>query len=520
MSAQQYTLEQFNEWKYLLISGKKTDQEKAIVNMRKASSQEENPPLNLFIKSGVIPLLMEYHIGKSLTEKIKLDILWILTNLASGSSDETMYVVNMKGVAFFLEFCQDPSEDVFGQALWGVSNLAGESPEIRDSVLEQNGMGITLDIYNKHKTTLSLQTKQTIAWAVNNLCRFRPPPNFEKIRPCFPYLLESLITQPNREIINDNLWACAFITSISDEAIKAFVKFENLFSVIVAIFKDPVLEKAFRNPLLRTIGNIVSCQSDEITEEFLNHNLLEKISSYLLDDKEKVNIKKEACYIFSNVAAGLPNQIDRLVSAPGIVDSVNLMLKGDIDVCVKIEALWMICNVVAHGEDKHKRIMGKKNCYYYALKGLKKYHEKTMYPLLFGLFKLLQFYITSDYVDPEMGALIEELYDVNQPLKRKLLRFYTRTTQLNEILKDILEMVKKNRDSLFKKMEALPISQQQLQSQLQKEAEQVQQQQLQQEQLQKQQLYEQQLYHQQLQQQHIQMQQQPQYSDLSQQKQF
>lgn len=58
---------------------------------------------------------------------------------------------------------------------------------------------------------------------VNNLCRNKPSVEFYKIRDAIPYLVDSLKTSDS-DILIENLWACAYISDIGDDAMKALVE--------------------------------------------------------------------------------------------------------------------------------------------------------------------------------------------------------------------------------------------------------------------------------------------------------
>lgn len=110
------TLEDFLRYKQMITSGTDAQQREAITAIRQASSIENDPPLGLIISAGLVPVLMNYHKDKKdISNTAKHDILWAITNVASGSSQDTMHVISQNGAQYFLEFCNDPDEDVFAQ---------------------------------------------------------------------------------------------------------------------------------------------------------------------------------------------------------------------------------------------------------------------------------------------------------------------------------------------------------------------------------------------------------------------
>lgn len=84
-----------------------------------------------------------------------LEILWILTNVCSGSANQTEYIMGIGGIVTLIKYISHENEDIMAQALWGLGkhcyplssrllllyiymcagNIAGENSECRDSVL-------------------------------------------------------------------------------------------------------------------------------------------------------------------------------------------------------------------------------------------------------------------------------------------------------------------------------------------------------------------------------------------------
>lgn len=113
-----------NETKAILLSlngASFTDpgtQEK-IVAIRKFTCTEHKPPLPQIIASGICPLLIQ-QMDLSTQSVFIFEVLWILSNVASGNTQETQYVNTIGGIDVFLKYVQYADEDVMSQALWGL----------------------------------------------------------------------------------------------------------------------------------------------------------------------------------------------------------------------------------------------------------------------------------------------------------------------------------------------------------------------------------------------------------------
>jgi importin subunit alpha-1 len=64
---------------------------------------------------------------------------------------------------------------VADQAIWAVGNLAGDSPVLRDKLINQGGVDAVIHFINntEHRNNL-IQA----VWALSNLCRGNPLPEY------------------------------------------------------------------------------------------------------------------------------------------------------------------------------------------------------------------------------------------------------------------------------------------------------------------------------------------------------
>ena len=102
-------------------------------------------------------------------------------------------------------------------------------------------------------------------------------------------------------------------------------------------------------PALRILGNFVS-GNDMHTQAVIDAGFFTHADMLL--NHPKKNVRKETCWVLSNIAAGTPDQISQLLKNREELNSlINLAEHSEWD--VRKEAVWTISNIATGGTDEH-----------------------------------------------------------------------------------------------------------------------------------------------------------------------
>nr|XP_028562580.1 LOW QUALITY PROTEIN: importin subunit alpha-1-like [Podarcis muralis] len=313
---------------------------KATMSIRKLLSQHKNPPIDQVVETGVIPKLVDFlyhHDAPSL----QLEAAWALTNIASGTPEQTRAVVEANAVQGLIVILSSPKMPICEQAVWALGNIAGDGPQYRDVLISFNVIPPLLSLVTPCTPVGFLRN---ITWTLSNLCRGKNPyPPMGAVQQMLPMLM-NLLQYDDEGILADASWAFSYLTDGSNDRIHVVVEVGVLPRLVqlLAYADLPVL-----TPALRTLGNIVT-GTDEQTQMAIDAGVLSVLPHLL--HHPKPSIQKEAAWALSNIAAGPSSQIQQLITCGLLPPLVELLEKGDIR--AQREAVWAVANFTTGGTEQ------------------------------------------------------------------------------------------------------------------------------------------------------------------------
>jgi len=314
----------------------------AVQAARKLLSSDRNPPIDALIHSGILPVLVGCLQAGCLSAtdhpSLQFEAAWALTNIASGTSQQTQAVVAAGAVPLFLELLNSPHQNVCEQAVWALGNIIGDGPHLRDYVIQ---LGVVQPLLTFINPEIPISFLRNVTWVVVNLCRNKdPPPPVQTIKEILP-ALSMLIHHSDINILVDTVWALSYLTDGGNEQIQMVID-SGVVAKLVPLLSHR--EVKVQTAALRAVGNIVTGTDDQ-TQTVLNQGALEHFPSLLNHSKEKIN--KEAVWFLSNITAGNQQQVQAVIENGLVPMVITHLSRGEFQ--TQKEAAWAISNLTISG---------------------------------------------------------------------------------------------------------------------------------------------------------------------------
>jgi importin subunit alpha-1 len=319
----------------------------AVRTIRQALSVAKNPPIQKVIDSNerkTVKRIVSFLSGEDSVHSVELqwEAAWALTNIASGNSRHTQAVVDAGVIEPLVHLILNSrAEDVFDQCAWCLGNIAGDSVKFRNLLLESKTLPAILSLYDK--PVINKTTRANATWAISNLCRHKPAPPYELVKPAIPYLVNLILSEEDDDILVDACWALTYMSDDNDNlpSLLQLLQEQKGLQGIVSLLDHKA--DAVKSAALRVMINIVS-GSDDQTQMLLNYDLLSKLSTMICGSKEP--IVANVAHIISNICAGTAEQIQHVFDAK-LFGPLIALLEGA--TLYRKDVLWCVCNVIQKG---------------------------------------------------------------------------------------------------------------------------------------------------------------------------
>lgn len=229
-----------------------------LFQIRRLLSVENNPPIQLVVDQNIVPRFVEMLKCDSRPD-LQFEAAWALTNIASGTQEQTATVMEAGAIPLFVKLLESPRADVREQAIWALGNIAGDSPKFRDEVLMAGAMAPLLrELQSVDAVNIKISLVRYATWTLSNFCRGKPEPPFETVGGALP-VLRQLLYAVDTEILTDACWAISYLSDATDDPRNNCID-EVIKSGLCGRLVELLGHSSFlvQTPALRAVGNIVT----------------------------------------------------------------------------------------------------------------------------------------------------------------------------------------------------------------------------------------------------------------------
>eukprot|EP01084_Bolivina_argentea_P138998 244578_1 len=274
---------------------------------------DPNPPIQTVIDIGVIPKLIPFlQHDKNIDEKLQFESTWIITNICSGTEEQTQHIINIGAVPLLINLLKSTSYCIQEQAVWALGNIAANNVSAKHLVLNNDILPHFVFIC---KNYLKLQnhkqgicTLRNIPWVLCNLSRDRPRWEYiEQMIECLFYLLQT----DDYEVLYQCGCLCNKLTSfISGDNDMLIITIKNMgfIKIFIDLLGNEIMD--INHQMAMSITHILA-KTNMIAEDILQQfvfickNYLQLISD---NYRQGMCILRTIACVLSNLAIGKTQQ--------------------------------------------------------------------------------------------------------------------------------------------------------------------------------------------------------------------
>lgn len=253
------------------------------------------------------------------------EILWCLTNIASGQYEHTKLV--LPAVPRLLQFLDGANHTLAEHAAWVIGNIAADCDEFRQQLIASGAVAALV----KQLGSAEPELAKNSAWALSNIAR-----GHETSAKAFidagivAALATGLATSPrgpktfSDEIVIEVAWLLSFLTAREEQYLQLLLE-SGLVSWLLPFFSSA--NELLVTPILRVFGNVCCGAADHHTDEWQlpyvqallqpTSPFLPKLVAFLAPDvaASHAHLASESAWVLSNLAALDAQVVDVLVLA-------------------------------------------------------------------------------------------------------------------------------------------------------------------------------------------------------------
>jgi hypothetical protein len=140
--------------------------------------------IKMAIDAGIVPRLVQL-CAEFNYPNLQLEAAWAITNIASGSTEETQTVVTAGAIPILVKMMNSSDEHVRKQSIWAIGNITADSSANRDLVVNTGCMPLLIKNLENPSDVSMLQIA---SWTLSKLVNGKDKLNYGIISPVLPCL--------------------------------------------------------------------------------------------------------------------------------------------------------------------------------------------------------------------------------------------------------------------------------------------------------------------------------------------
>ncbi|KCZ74860.1 hypothetical protein H311_04170, partial [Anncaliia algerae PRA109] len=260
----------------------------SVYQFRQILCRTEAPPIQEMVQTHLVPRFVELLSlnnilytdakEKALINSCRTEAAWVLTNIASGDTQQTSTIIENGGIPLLFKMLNE-NDDIADQAIWCLSNIAGDKEVFRDNILHfPKSLELLFDLYKRNNANLT----KNVTWLLSNLCRGKNPVIEHKKAAIIIKVFTNLLKSNDTDVVHDVIWGISYIIDGNFKVIdKELITY--LYSLLTQLcdLKGTESTNVPRNltaPLIRCIGN-ACVVSDDVMTFLMSNSLLGVLKS-------------------------------------------------------------------------------------------------------------------------------------------------------------------------------------------------------------------------------------------------
>lgn len=302
-----------------------------VETLKKVLSSGSQSPLEYVAQDDVIRRFLS--LLSSPEEQVTLEVLWCLTNLAAASIDVARRLVDQECLPALQSLMRHTNPDVSDLAVWTLSNIIGDAPDLRTSALKCGTIFAAFELLAAPESLSPTRAEHLLWLAANVVLDYPADSEWDAVAKALRVVPWALASE-HEDIVIQACWILAYISDNGNFHTKILEM--ELIPQLIAFVQAQ--SEGVRRPALRCVGNLAT-GDDEQTQELLDAGLLNFLSPLI---SEKNSSRKEAIWCLSNITAGNRQQVLTVFSHPISRELMKTM--NDCDLEIRREAVWAASN--------------------------------------------------------------------------------------------------------------------------------------------------------------------------------